>query len=103
MIEISTTLPNQETAATLAREIIEQSLGACAQVSGPVVSTYRWQGSTETSQEWKLVVKTTDAMKDGLVEYLRCNHPYELPEIVSHTVSWVEPQFADWVRSQTDR
>lgn len=103
MIEISTTLPSQEVASELAREIIEQSLGACAQVTGPVNSTYRWRGSIETIQEWKLVVKTTASLQESLAVYLRQKHPYELPEIAVHSISWVEPQFAEWVRSQTDR
>ena len=33
-------------------------LAACVQVSGPITSTYRWQGKVETSQEWLCTIKT---------------------------------------------
>jgi periplasmic divalent cation tolerance protein len=101
VIEITTTIPSEETGAILAAGIVAQRLGACAQVSGPFTSTYRWQGCIETNREWRLIVKTTPERRDALVDYLRERHPYDVPEISVHTVAWTEPAFLEWVQAET--
>jgi periplasmic divalent cation tolerance protein len=101
VIEITTTVPSMQIGETLATEIIGRRLGACVQLSGPVSSTYRWHGNIETSQEWRLVIKTISARRDALVEFLHRNHPYELPEISEHAVPWTEPKFLEWVHSES--
>jgi periplasmic divalent cation tolerance protein len=97
VIEITTTVPSAQVGESLASGIIEGRMGACVQISGPVTSVYRWQGNIETSQEWRLIVKTIESRRDQVVDYLHRNHPYELPEIVEHSVEWVEPRFLAWV------
>jgi len=101
VIEITTTVPSAQVGESLASGIIEGRMGACVQISGPVTSVYRWQGNIETSQEWRFVVKTIESRRDQVVDYLRRNHPYELPEIVEHSVAWVEPRFLAWVTQES--
>ena len=103
MIEICTTVPSEEVGAFLSDGVIERRLGACAQVSGPITSTYRWEGRVETSQEWRLIIKTTLEQRDSLVAYLQEHHPYTLPEISEHPVSWVEPDYLRWVQEQASQ
>lgn len=103
MIEITTTVPSVQFGESLSKGIIENRLGACVQVSGPVMSTYRWQGIVETNQEWRLIIKTIASRRDQVVEYLRRNHPYELPEITQQSLVWVEPQFLEWVEHECAR
>ncbi len=103
MIEICTTVPSEEVGAGLSDGVIERRLGACAQLSGPITSTYRWEGRIETSQEWRLIIKTTPEQRDSLVAYLQEHHPYTLPEISEHPVSWIEPEYLRWVHQQASQ
>jgi len=101
LIEITTTVPSLQVGESLAGGIIEGRMGACVQIFGPVTSIYRWQGSIETSQEWRLVIKTIATRRDQVVDFLQRNHPYELPEIAEHSLAWVEPRFLAWVSQES--
>src|SRR5688500_5362169 len=57
--QVTTTLPDSAAAERLALLLVEERLAACAQVLGPVSSTYRWQGATERASECYCHLKTT--------------------------------------------
>ena len=100
-LQVSTTLPTHEAAAELAASAVEALLAACAQVLGPVTSTYRWQGRVETAQEWPVVFKTATDRYPALAAHLRERHPYELPEIIATPVVAGDPGYLDWLVEQT--
>jgi hypothetical protein len=45
-----TTTAQLSDAERLGRELIETGLASCVQIDGPVLSVYRWQGKTETTE-----------------------------------------------------
>ena len=57
--QVSTTTGTREVAERIAVELVDLRLAACAQVSGPITSTYRWQGQIENAEEWLCTAKTT--------------------------------------------
>ena len=64
--QVTTTLPDRAAAERLAATLVEERWAACAQVVGPVESTYRWQGEVERATEWYCHLKTTLARAPGL-------------------------------------
>ncbi|HEV3069074.1 MAG TPA: divalent cation tolerance protein CutA, partial [Streptosporangiaceae bacterium] len=54
---LQTTTDSRAEAVELARGAVEARLAACAQVSGPVASTYWWEGAVERAEEWLLTLK----------------------------------------------
>ena len=58
---VTTTVGTPEQASDLARWAVERRLAACAQVDGPITSTYRWDGAVRVEQEWRIVFKATAA------------------------------------------
>lgn len=77
------TAPDGETAARLARALLESRLIACANVLPGVQSHYWWQGKIESSPEHLLLLKTTEARLETVeAEVLRL-HPYDTPEVVA--------------------
>ena len=79
----TTTLPDRPAPEALGARLVEEHLAACAQVVGPVASTYRWQGAVERAEEWYCHLKTTQEGCPALQARIRALHPYELPEIVA--------------------
>ena len=80
---------------------VEEGLAACAQVHGPIVSIYRWQGSIERSTEWSCHFKTTQRQLAGLRTRVLQLHPYDVPEVIVVPIrDGHEPYFA-WVHDQT--
>lgn len=99
IIEIATTLPDDLIADDIAKTLVERRLVACAQASGMVTSTYPWQGRMEQSNECRLSLKTIRSHLDAVLEAIRAKHPYSMPEITMRPFEWVDPAYAEWVRT----
>jgi periplasmic divalent cation tolerance protein len=82
LVEIRTTFGTRDAALACGTRLVEAKLAACAQVEGPISSTYAWQGAVERADEWRCVCKTTIAARDECVAALVAGHPYETPQIV---------------------
>ncbi len=99
--QVITTVGERSAADTLARSVVEARLAACAQVVGPIESTYWWQGVIETADEWQVAFKTTTARYRALAEHIQSHHPYEVPEVLCLPVVDGGPAYLRWVDEQT--
>ncbi len=100
-IQIVTTTARLEDAQAIAAHLVEQGLAACAQISGPITSIYRWQGRVETAQEWQCVIKTRAALYEAVQQAIRDRHPYETPEILATPVAHGSPDYLAWLEQAT--
>ena len=98
---VLTTLPDADTAGTLARGLVETGLAACVNILSPCRSVYRWQGAIQEDGEIPLFIKTTAELYPALETYLRQQHPYELPEILALDVAAGLPDYLRWVPQST--
>ena len=92
---------DQTAASGLATAAVERRLAACAQLTGPVTSTYRWQGRVETATEWRVQFKTAADRADELVAHVTAGHPYDVPEVLVTPVLGGNPVYLDWVVAET--
>ena len=97
-VQVSTTLPDRSAAERVAAAVVAERLAACAQVDGPMQSTYRWQGAVETATEWSCRLKTTAERLPGLVARIRQLHPYEVPEIVAVALADGDAAYLRWIQ-----
>ncbi len=93
-------VPDAETAARLARVLVEERLAACVSRVPGVVSTYRWQGRVCVDEECLLLIKTTEARLAALRERLVALHPYAVPELIAVPVVAGHAPYLDWLRAQ---
>lgn len=99
-IQVITTLEKKEDAEMIAREMVEKRWAACAQVVGPITSTYRWEGKVEVSVEWLCQMKTRRDLYAGLEETVKGIHPYEVPEIIATPIVDGNAEYLSWVGSE---
>jgi periplasmic divalent cation tolerance protein len=92
--------PDAETAARIARTLVEERLAACVSVLPGVTSIYRWKDAVETASETILLVKTRADRGPALEARVRELHPYELPEVVRVGVSGGSLPYLNWVRAE---
>lgn len=92
-----TTTDRRDVAERLARGLVEAGLAACVQVSGPIVSTYRWEGRLETAEEFRLAVKFAASRADDVAQWLAANHPYDTPQWVAVRAAAVGEKYLKWV------
>ncbi|MFE5972543.1 divalent cation tolerance protein CutA [Streptomyces sp. NPDC056460] len=101
IVTVRTTTDARAKAEALARGAVEARLAACAQISAPVTSVYHWRGAIETTEEWEVVFKTTEARYPALEAHLLAAHDYETPEILATRVTRVSEGYARWVERET--
>jgi len=100
-LQVLTTTDRRAEAERLARAAVEARLAACAQVTGPVASTYWWDGAVDSAEEWQVWFKTAADRYDALAGFLREQHSYEVPEIIATEIVAGSPDYLGWVREQT--
>ncbi len=101
LVLVMTTVASVEDADELARSLVDQSLAACVQVDGPIISHYRWAGKVERATEFRLLIKTSQTAWTKLKEKLSKLHPYDEPEIIMLPIADVTDGYRDWVIDQT--
>ena len=98
---VMTVLPDAESAARMTRAVLESRLAACVNRLAPCESEYWWRGEIETTQEWPLLIKTTQDRYTALEAAIRLAHPYEVPEIVALPVAAGFAPYLAWVAQET--
>ena len=96
-VQVTTTRPDEAAAQSIATRLVDERLVACAQVLGPVSSTYRWQGKLERATEWYCHLKTSAARLPELRRRLRELHPYEVPEIIAVPLVQGDADYLRWI------
>jgi periplasmic divalent cation tolerance protein len=101
-IQVVTTTECQEDAERIARALVDQRLAACVQVSGPITSTYRWQGKIETAREYQCWAKTRRDLYQQVEQAIRHLHPYEVPEILAIPILSGSADYLAWLERETE-
>ena len=100
-LQVQTTTDSRAEAVELARAAVELRLAACAQVSGPLASTYWWEDSVERAEEWLLTLKLPAAGYQALAEFLTRRHSYDEPEIVALPIIAGSEPYLSWIEEET--
>ena len=98
--QVTTTWPDQVAADRAAATLVRERLAACAQVQGPLFSTYAWKGANERGQEWYCHFKTTTGRLRALQQRIRELHTYEVPEIIALPIVGGDESYLEWIRSE---
>lgn len=97
LIVVVTTAPDEDQAATLARELVEHKLAACVQIIPAIRSFYSWEGETADETEHLLLIKTITSEFEAVKEFISNQHSYDVPEIVGLEAADVSESYLGWV------
>ena len=101
-VQIVTTTPSREEADRIAQMLVQRRLAACAQISGPIDSTYRWQGAIESSREWVCTAKTRRERFDAVACAIRECHSYTVPEIIAFPIADGSADYLAWLDAEVE-
>jgi periplasmic divalent cation tolerance protein len=87
--------------AELGHDAVAARLAACAQVAGPVASTYWWEDGLERAEEWLLMLKLPADRYQQLADFLSERHSYDEPEIVAMPIVAGSPAYLSWIGEET--
>ena len=99
-VQVTTTTGARHDAEQIAAELVSRRLAACVQVSGPIVSTFRWQGKIETAEEWVCSLKTNIAQLPAIEELFKTIHPYDVPELIATPIGGGSEAYLKWLAEQ---
>jgi periplasmic divalent cation tolerance protein len=100
-VQVTTTTETKADAQAIADTVVEKRLAACAQVIGPITSTYWWQGKIETAEEWLCAIKSKAALYEKLEQDIQAIHPYEEPEIIATPIVKGSKGYLAWLDENT--
>ena len=98
---VLTTLPADADGAAFARSLVEERLAACVNLSAPMDSIYRWEGTIEMETERQLVIKTSRDRVVSLWDRVREMHPYDMPEFLVIPIIDGNDAYLRWVAEST--
>jgi periplasmic divalent cation tolerance protein len=91
------TVPDRESANSLAQAVVEDGLAACVNIVPHITSVYRWQGQLQSDDELLLIIKTSAKAYGDLEGRITDLHPYELPEIIAVPIHVGLPGYLTWI------
>lgn len=100
LIEISG--PDAEIAMRTGAALVDRRLAACVPVGAPFRSRYRWRGAVEEAEEVPLSAVTRAEFFEAAAAAARALHPYETPGILALPLAAAAPDYAAWVRAETE-
>lgn len=91
------TTPNVEAAKQLSYKLVDGKYAACVNIIPQLTSIYKWEGKMNEDSELLLMVKTTTDKVDDLSKFVRENHPYSVPEVISVKIDNGNVDYLNWV------
>ena len=95
-----TTTDSQESAKRIGDAVVKARLAACAQMIGPILSTYWWEGRVEKAQEWLLILKSRRDLYAEIEKTITAAHPYEVPEVLAVPVEAGGRGYLEWLSQE---
>ena len=81
-----------------AQSILDTELAACVQISKGR-SVYRWAGEIKSESEWLINLKTMKSKVNQLIDKIKLEHPYDVPEILFWSVESTA-DYSQWVKGE---
>lgn len=90
------TIPRDE-AGILAKGLVEARLAACVNIIPKMESIFWWEDKIQHDEEALLIIKTTQLKVEAMISYVRENHPYDVPEVLTLSLAEGLPDYLNWV------
>jgi len=91
-----TTFSSKENATNVVSQLLNKKLISCAQIEGPIQSSFFWENNYNQISEWRVVLKFSEAKENELFEEIHAIHEYKTPQWVAWSVD-SSSTYAEWV------
>lgn len=91
------TSPDEQTANSIAAQLIEAKLAACVSLLPGITSVYHWQGKIARDTEVQMLIKSKSELFEQLCQRIRSIHPYDTPEIIATDIVKGDNRYLTWI------
>jgi periplasmic divalent cation tolerance protein len=99
--EVIITADSEEWLINFTRSLVRDRLAACGQHIAPIRSIYRWEGAIHDDREVRVALHTRTSLVQDIVDRTRQAHSYDVPCILAIPIESGNPDYIQWVISQT--
>ena len=96
---ILTTVSSKEEGEQIATILVDNKLAACVNILPQMTSIYRWENIVHNEKEFLLTIKTAKYLEEEVYDYIRNNHSYEVPEIITLEINNIDKKYSEWLNS----
>ncbi len=96
------TTANAAEAQRIARRLLEQRQAACVNIVSGVDSLFWWDKKLNSAQESLMVVKTRARLLPEIINLVKKEHSYAVPEIIALPVVGGNPDYLEWIDKETE-
>ncbi|KAL9657576.1 hypothetical protein ABK040_001003 [Willaertia magna] len=87
-------------AETLASILLKERLIACANIIPKVKSMYWWEDKIQTDEEALLIIKTEINKQKEIIECVKKNHEYQVPEVIFMEIKDGNEDYLQWITKE---
>lgn len=95
------TAASADQARSIGRTLVEERLAACVNILENMSSFFWWGGKIDQAQEAVLIAKTRDDLVPELIARVKSLHSYTVPCVVAFRVTAGNPDFLEFLASET--
>jgi periplasmic divalent cation tolerance protein len=97
---VMVTSANKQEAENITQQLLKKQFIACANITGPVTSLFRWSGKIEKAKEYLVFMKSRKDLFKNLTETVKTLHSYEVPEIIALPIVEGSEAYLGWLESR---
>lgn len=97
---VEITAPDPDWLASFVEGLVADRLCAAGHLS-LIRSIYRWQGEVHDISEAHVTLHTVDDRVPEITARTECEHPYEVPCVITTPITGASPAYRAWIIEQT--
>jgi periplasmic divalent cation tolerance protein len=99
-VVVLVTVSNLAEAEKISSMLLEKRKAACVNIIPKVMSRHWWQGKIDSSDEVLLMIKTRASLVSEIIEMVKKNHSYTVPEIIALPVIAGSDEYLSWIDAE---
>ena len=96
-IVIFITAANKKEARKIAGGLVKNKLAPCVNIVDKIESVFFWDGKINRAKEVLLMVKSRKDKFKKIADFVKANHSYQVPEIISLPITSGLAYYLRWV------
>lgn len=99
--EVVITAPDTDWLIEFTRRLVGARLCASGQTIETIRSIYQWRGEVRDAREARVALRTRTDLVETIVQRVKDEHPYEVPSVIALPIIGGNPDYLDWIRTET--